>query len=187
MRRYDSLPPVPPRFASFTWAVPCCALDSLHPAEGAPWDGLECWSPGLLLRDVCTEMTGPPRFLGEPQWCACPALRPRRTLGARPVRPRGYSLPLSLRRRLLDAVLSRLDHTACTLAVYASQAGLPQHHARLASGWWPPLAGQDWRPAGFTTKSFKEGNALLFFSSLPRLRLAQKDLTPLPFTCDPFT
>ncbi len=49
MRRDDSLPPVPPRFVSFTWAVPCGALRSRHPAEGAPWDGLEGWSPGLLV------------------------------------------------------------------------------------------------------------------------------------------
>ena len=53
------------------------------------------WSPGLLVREIHTETAGPPRFLGGPRWCACPALRPRRTLGARPVRPRGFSLPLA--------------------------------------------------------------------------------------------
>jgi hypothetical protein len=31
-------------------------------------------------------------------------------------------------------VISRLNHTARMLAVYASQGGLPRHHARLASG-----------------------------------------------------
>ncbi len=37
--------------------------------------------------------------------------------------------------------LSRLNPTACTLAVYASQCGSPLHHARLASGGWPTLTG----------------------------------------------
>jgi hypothetical protein len=40
--------------------------------------------------------------------------------------------------------LSRLNHTACSLAVYASRLGLLRsHHARLASRWRPTLAGQD--------------------------------------------
>jgi hypothetical protein len=30
----------------------------------------------------------------------------------------------------------------CTLAVYASQPGLPLHHARLASGWRPTFPGR---------------------------------------------
>ena len=49
--------------------------------------------------------------------------------------------------------ISGLNHTAHSLAVYASQGGLPHHHARLASGWlasliragvatrWVPLKG----------------------------------------------
>ena len=44
--------------------------------------------------------------------------------------------------------LSRLHHAACMLAVYASQPGLPSVHARLASGWWPTLAGRDSNPLG---------------------------------------
>jgi hypothetical protein len=40
--------------------------------------------------------------------------------------------------------LSRLNHTACSLAVYASRLGLLRsHHARLASRRRPTLAGQD--------------------------------------------
>lgn len=41
-----------------------------------------------------------------------------------------------------DVKLSRLRHTACSLAVYASQCGLPRHHARLASGCRPALPGR---------------------------------------------
>ena len=35
--------------------------------------------------------------------------------------------------------LSELNSMAFGLAVYASQDGLPHHHARLASGCWPAL------------------------------------------------
>jgi hypothetical protein len=49
-------------------------------------------------------------------------------------------------------VLSRLNHTASALAVYASQAGSPRHHARLASGCWPSSSGRAWLPAGFHRK-----------------------------------
>jgi hypothetical protein len=49
-------------------------------------------------------------------------------------------------------VLSRLNHTASALAVYASQAGLPRRHARLASGCRPSSSGRAWLPAGFQRK-----------------------------------
>src|SRR5262249_46910898 len=35
--------------------------------------------------------------------------------------------------------ISRLNHTARPLTVYASQGGLPHRHARLASGWLASL------------------------------------------------
>jgi len=57
--------------------------------------------------------------------------------------------------------LSRLSHTACTLAVYASQHRLPHDYARLASGCWPALPGGVGYPQGsierfqfFITSSF---------------------------------
>ena len=40
-------------------------------------------------------------------------------------------------------IISGLNHTARSLAVYASQGGLPHHHARLASGWLASLSGRD--------------------------------------------
>ena len=42
-----------------------------------------------------------------------------------------------------DTVISGLNHTAHSLAVYASQGGLPHRHARLASGWLANLSGWD--------------------------------------------
>ncbi len=56
--------------------------------------------------------------------------------------------PLKARRRLPRIPLSRLNHTASVLAVYASQCGLPQHHARLASGCRPALPGGRHGPQG---------------------------------------
>ena len=44
--------------------------------------------------------------------------------------------------------LSGLNPTAYMLAVYASPPGLPLFDARLASGWWPTLAGRDSNPLG---------------------------------------
>jgi len=62
----------------------------------------------------------------------------------------GHYDALSVAFRPVDDVgsaighLSRLNHTACSLAVYASRLGLLRsHHARLASRWRPTLAGQD--------------------------------------------
>ena len=40
-------------------------------------------------------------------------------------------------------LISRLNHTARSLAVYASQGGLPHRYARLASGWLASLSGRD--------------------------------------------
>src|SRR6185437_15140463 len=48
--------------------------------------------------------------------------------------------------------ISRLIRTTCTLTVYASQPGSPLDHARLASGWWPTLAGRGANPLGSTAR-----------------------------------
>jgi hypothetical protein len=87
---------------------------------------------------------GSPRFLGEPHWVHAPLSSD----------PGGISTPGRSRRfdaafrqyhgvGSLNEMLSGLNDAACTLAVYASQGESPHHHARLASGWWPAFAGQD--------------------------------------------
>jgi len=48
----------------------------------------------------------------------------------------------------VNRLISRLHRAACMLAVYASQPRSPSDHARLASGWWPTLAGRDSNPLG---------------------------------------
>ena len=73
----------------------------------------------------------------------CPALRPRRT--AVPQATTGPAMSSSVRMMTSTPrwVLSRLNHAACTLSVYASQPGSPPDRTTLDSGWWPALAGQD--------------------------------------------
>ena len=92
---------------------------------------------------------------GRTPMCTCPALRPRwdRSRQARALLRRAdaafrtYPMPSAP----TTIGLSGLHHTACTLAVYASQCGSPRHHARLASGCRPRFAGRDWLPAGSST------------------------------------
>ena len=63
--------------------------------------------------------------------------------------PRGASVlppPIAQRRLPTTISLSKLNHAAFVLAVYASQLSfsLPRSygHARLASGWWPAFTGR---------------------------------------------
>jgi len=79
----------------------------------------------------------------------CPALRPRRDRGARPLPAPRCSLPRGQQRRLSRTIrLTGFHHTACTLPVYASQRRSPSDHATLGSGWRPTFAGRGWLPAG---------------------------------------
>ena len=102
--------------------------------------------PGPLLprrprRLITVEKTRPPRFLGDP--CVhAPLFDP-----GEPPAPGHYRTGDVVFRTLKDVdsalSISRLNHAACTLSVYASQPGSPPDHATLDSGWWPALTGQD--------------------------------------------
>ena len=96
---------------------------------------------GARAASPAMEKTRPPRF-GRPLH-TCPAPRPRRCTGPRPLRDRRWCLPLNRRRRPRKNLLPGLHHAACALPVYASQPGSPPHHATLGSGRGPALAGQD--------------------------------------------
>jgi hypothetical protein len=96
-----------------------------------------------------------------------------------PARP-PHSAAAVLRHRLLpkgghrlsrQILISRLNHAARSLAVYASQDGLLRRHARLASGWLASLSGRVWSPAG-SHERFQ-----IISSSSPRLRLAHPILS----------
>jgi len=113
-----------------------------------------------------------PQVPGGTPLRACPALRPRRDLGARPP---GASMQPSARSTASAPAtikLTGLHPTACTLPVYASQRGSLLHHATLGSGWRPTFAGWGWLPTGFPTKGFCRHPSCMAFP-LPRLFLAQ--------------
>ena len=68
--------------------------------------------------------------------------------------------------------LSRLNHAACTLSVYASQPGSPPDHATLDSGWWPALTGHDSHLLG-RIDGLPSCLSVYMASSITKLRLAQ--------------
>ena len=83
------------------------------------------------------------------------------------------------------ASLSRLNHAACLLAVYASPVRLPQHDARLTTGLlarlWPGGTSTPWTP--FLT--FKETSATSF-PIKPGFSWRPQDLTPFSLDLIPF-
>jgi hypothetical protein len=77
----------------------------------------------------------------------CPALRPRSGRCARPLRHLGTAPATVTTKAPTITSLSRLNHTASTVAAYASRLGRPAR-ARLASGCWPALPGGIGYPQG---------------------------------------
>ena len=129
-------------------------------------------------RDLTAETSGFSQVPGRTPLCTCPGLIPRGTPDARPIRRRGYSLPLVPRRRLPDLDLSRLITTACTLAVYASPRGVTPTPRKTRFRWVANPCRVGFGPTGSTTKGFRF--CLLHLpSSLPRLDLAQGTSSPL--------
>jgi len=96
--------------------------------------GQGCW-PASLTGSLTWSRLGLPGSWWT--FVACPALWPRRERRACPVSFDAPLLPSASLTASAPAalMLSRLNHTAYSLAIYASQPGLPLHHARLASGW----------------------------------------------------
>ncbi len=70
-----------------------------------------------------------------------------RTACTRPFSAAAWPLVIE-RQRLLRVGLSTLNSMAFGLAVYASQCGLLQHHARLASSCWSGSTGRAFHPQG---------------------------------------
>jgi len=97
--------------------------------------GRELVSRCPLSRHESVEVVGSPRFLENPL-CLCPVLRPRQTNV-----PGHYSTltrpPRIVLRRLTQVVISGLNRTASTLAVYAS-SGASRHATQDSL----PAAGQ---------------------------------------------
>ena len=77
---------------------------------------------------------------GEPSR-TCPALRPRLDLTSRPLSTLGVAFRDFDGAGSNGSLFSGINHTACALAVYASQPGSPLDHARLATTWGPAFVG----------------------------------------------
>jgi hypothetical protein len=150
-RRSDFLPPVPPRFVAFAWRY--------HPSA-------RCFARRAAerCRGRCSGVGHPVSPAGNSQWKRQDLLRSWETpivllpCSPTPVGPTHQAMqcvgaaPAVSTTKAPAFVLSRLNHTASALAVYASRDGSPHHHARLASGCWPSSSGRAWLPAGFHRK-----------------------------------
>jgi hypothetical protein len=159
----DSLTSVPPRFVAFAWWYRVCARSSL-PGEGsAPsWvlGLITGCPPGIGRGDArASQVPGGPPCMRAP--LCDPDLPP--ASGHHDAADAAFRLVQDVGQGELD--LSRLNHAAHMLAVYASQRWLPEHHARLASSWWPAFAGRDFTRR-VPSKGFQSRHGLPPFPSL---------------------
>ena len=142
VKHSDFLPPLPRRFVSFAFAVPPRALGFV-PAD-ARRSGC---GPGVVYR------TPQYRFIdggdrssqvpGGPHYERALLFDPGGTSALGHCRASMLPSAISTASAPTITIISGLNHTARSLAVYASQDGLPHHHARLASGWLASLSGRD--------------------------------------------
>ncbi len=164
--------PLPPAALRCLRARTVCARVRSRRSAGRP--GAWSWSPGSPFRERLMEATGPPRFLGNPM-CACPALRPRWDLRARPLAARRCCLPPNLTASAPTiSLLSRLHHTACALPVYASRAGLPrptQHSVPAAGQLCRVGLSTHWVPLKSFRVCFLPSQAFLAHETQRRFRL----------------
>ena len=134
--------------------------------------GLDHFYRGGPRRAITVEKTRYPRFLGDP--CVhAPLFDP-----GGPPAPGHYRTGDVVFRTLNNVdsafALSRLDHAACTLSVYASQPESPPDRATLDSGWWPALTGQDSHLLG-RIDGLPSCLSVYMASSITKLRLAQSN------------
>jgi hypothetical protein len=134
MKHSDFLLPLPHRSVSFAVRyrhAPWVSFPQPQDATAAD-QGLLTGSP---TPDSLTEAAGPPRFLEDPIMnvpCSSTPAGPQRSTAAA---LRCCLPPFRTASTPTISSISRLNHTARPLTVYASQGGSPHHHARLASGW----------------------------------------------------
>ena len=102
----------------------------------------------LLHPGIAEETTGSPKFLrNQLSVCTCSNPTPAGLLA--PDRSQCSSVALGITKAKAPTKgLSTLNSMAFGLAVYASQDGLPRHHARLASGRWSGATGRAFHPQG---------------------------------------
>jgi len=119
---------------SFVWRYHGCTRLSLPHAGECRHVRAWSWSPGSSGRELPWRRQDLPCSWGTPNVplpCSpTPADRPHQALA---MRRHG---PHSDHKEGYRNAFSRLNHTALTLAVYASPDGSPHRDARLASGCW---------------------------------------------------
>ena len=148
-RRSDFLPPIPPALRCLRLAVP-----REHSFRFAPDTHrvLRCAGLELVTRYLQPGFL-PRRRQDLPSSWGTPIVRLRmffdadRTACTRPVRSSNMA-PAGRTTKAPAKGLSTLNSMAFGLAVYASQHGLPRHHARLASGRWSDATGRASHPQG---------------------------------------
>jgi hypothetical protein len=144
-RRYDCLPPLPPRFVAFAWRYLGCTRSVRSGADECAAQAWS-WSPGGSNRDVPRKRQALPSSWGTP------LVRLRmfhtdagRTAGTRPLQCRGVALGHRTAKAPAKG-LSTLNSMAFRLAVSASQCGLPRPTQDSL-----PAAGQA-LPGGLSTR-----------------------------------
>jgi hypothetical protein len=103
-------------------------------------------------RDSADQAAGSPTFLSNPMAPSPCSMTPDGLAASGHYDPPARSPLRTTAKTPIDRFLSRLNHTALVLAIYASQDGSPHHHARLASGCRPSSTGRDCLPTGSLRK-----------------------------------
>ena len=101
----------------------------------------------LCLRLTLVETTGSPRFLGNPFANMLCSPTPADRMHQAPCDARDVAFRAADDVGSAFSHVSRLNHTACSLAVYASQLGLLRSNTTQDS---LPAGGQPWRGRTFT-------------------------------------
>ena len=149
-RRYDFLPPIPPHSVAVVWRYLSVHSFCSLPDGRVSHQGLELVTrylqPGSHRgNDRISQVPG------EPQLSVCTCSNPTPAGLHAPDRSflQCSSVALGISKAKAPTKgLSKLNSMAFGLAVYASQDGLPRHHARLASGRWSGQA----LPDGLSTR-----------------------------------
>ena len=144
-KRYDFLPPIPPRFVAFAWRYLARSLVLFAPRRTSAPPG-----PGVG-HPVSPAGISPRKRKDLPSSWGISMIRLHmfidagRTADTRPLRCSNAALG-ACKAKAPTIGLSTLNSMAFELAVYASQCGLLQPHARLASGCWSGFTGRASHP-----------------------------------------
>lgn len=160
---------VPHARVVFVFLVGSCALD----ARLAQASGLVAVRPPLRIRE---EATRSPRFLGCPS-CTCPALRPRRSLGAHDRRALRYCLPRNQPRRpprasAFRGSITRPMHSLSTLRGYGRPHAARKTRFRLVINLYRAARSFQNEIRRAPSESFCDVHPPRIASSFPRLVLA---------------